>query len=100
MFWPAPPTAPFAWQAPQLCSLKIGPRPSELFSVAAKFASAAANVVPLVPGSAPPSTAPSVDATSSGAPHPTAPIAVAANKILIVLLNIRNLLGVYPRVRV
>ncbi len=54
MFWPAPPVAPTEWQAEQLRSLKIGPRPSACVSVASKFAFAAAKAVAFVPGSASP----------------------------------------------
>src|SRR5580704_5976537 len=54
MFWPAPPSAPFWWHDPQAFWLKIGPRPSEALSVAAKFAEAVENVAALVPGSAAP----------------------------------------------
>src|SRR5215467_319252 len=57
MFSPAPPVAPTPWQAAQLRSLKIGPRPSPRPSLARKFALAAAKVVELVPGSASPSAA-------------------------------------------
>src|SRR5690349_1186220 len=96
MFWPAPPSALFEWQAPQLRSLKIGPRPSCCVSVRPKFALAAANVVAFTPGSASPNAKLSCEVESSFMlPHPadasgSASMAASANFILVIgLLRFR-----------
>src|SRR5450755_3671626 len=82
MFCPAPPVAPTEWQAEQLRSLKIGPRPSDCVSVLLKFAFAAAKVVALVPGRASPSDSSPIEvevlSLDSSPRQPTAPTATAA----------------------
>ena len=82
------------WQAEQLRSLKIGPKPSCWVSVRLKFALASAKAVAFVPPSASPRAAPcSVAVSSVALPQPIAPASIIAARAMLLFVFIRTSLG-------